>query len=83
MPVSEDDSRPQDPGKPTNLPDVHADLRRRVVVDSDRMAWEPSPSGTVCRKPLCRRGGELGPVTSLVRYAAGGAFHEHAHPEGK
>ena len=26
---------------------------------------------------------ELGPVTSLVRYAPGGAFAEHAHPEGE
>jgi len=47
------------------------------------MAWEPSPSGTVSRKALYREGGEFGPVTSLVRYTPGGAFPEHAHPEGE
>ena len=68
---------------PAPLADVNADLTRRVVVDTKRMAWEPSPSGTVWRKPLYRHGGEFGPVTSLVRYAPGGAFAEHAHPEGE
>ncbi len=68
---------------PTDLADVNADLSRRVVVDTAPMAWNPSPSGTVWRKPLCRVGGEYGPVTSLVRYRAGGAFPEHAHPEGE
>jgi anti-sigma factor ChrR (cupin superfamily) len=68
---------------PENLADVNADLSRRVVVDTGPMAWEPSPSGTVWRKPLYRSGGEHGPVTSLVRYAPGGTFREHAHPEGE
>jgi len=45
------------------LADVNADLTRRVVVDTRQMAWEPSPSGTVWRKPLYRQGGEFGPVT--------------------
>lgn len=65
------------------LPDIHADLAQRVVVDTRQMDWEPSPSGTVWRKPLYRQGGEFGPVTSLVRYAPGGAFAEHSHPEGE
>jgi anti-sigma factor ChrR (cupin superfamily) len=68
---------------PAALADVDADLGRRVVVDTTRMEWEPSPSSTVWRKPLYRHGGEFGPVTSLVRYAPGGAFPEHAHPEGE
>jgi anti-sigma factor ChrR (cupin superfamily) len=68
---------------PAPLADVNADRTRRVVVDTQEMEWEPSPSGTVWRKPLYRQGGELGPVTSLVRYAPGGAFPEHAHPEGE
>jgi anti-sigma factor ChrR (cupin superfamily) len=68
---------------PAPLADINADLGRRVVLDTTRMEWEPSPSGTVWRKPLYRQGGELGPVTSLVRYAPGGAFAEHAHPEGE
>jgi len=68
---------------PGTLADVNADLSLRVVADTRKMAWEPSPSGTVWRKPLYRRGGEHGPVTSLVRYDAGGSFREHAHPEGE
>jgi hypothetical protein len=48
-----------------------------VVVDTGQLPWEPSPSGTVWRKPLYRQGGEFGPVSGLVRYAAGGAFAEH------
>lgn len=65
------------------LPDVNAELAQRVVIDTLRMTWEPSPSGTVWCKPLYRRGGEFGPVTSLVRYAPGGAFPEHENPEGE
>jgi anti-sigma factor ChrR (cupin superfamily) len=83
--MSEIDQR--SPGTPEplseRLQDVNADLARRVVIDTHRMDWEPSPSGTVWRKPLYRLGGEHGPVTSLVRYAPGGAFREHAHPEGE
>ena len=70
------------PARP-DLPDVHADLGLRAVVDTLAMTWDPSPSGTVWRKPLYRAGGESGPVTSLVRYAQGGAFPEHAHPQGE
>ena len=66
-----------------DLPDIHADLASRVVVATGALGWEPSPSGTVWRKPLYREGGEYGPVTGLVRYAPGGAFPEHAHPQGE
>jgi hypothetical protein len=65
------------------LADVNADLGERIVVDTARMPWEPSPSGTVWRKPLFRHGGQFRPVTSLVRYAPGGAFPEHTHPQGE
>ncbi|MGA7801297.1 MAG: cupin domain-containing protein [Gammaproteobacteria bacterium] len=65
------------------LPDINAQLSRRTVVASADMEWEPSPSGTVWRKPLFRQGGEYGPVTSIVRYDAGGAFRAHTHPQGE
>lgn len=65
------------------LPDRHPDLRQRVRVDTTTLAWDASPSGTVWRKPLYRVGGERGPVTGLVRYAPGGSFSPHAHPEGE
>ena len=79
-----DASAPMTPSEPSaDLADVRADLTRRAVVDTTALPWEASPSGTVWRKPLSREGGECGPVTSLVRYAPGGAFPEHAHPEGE
>jgi anti-sigma factor ChrR (cupin superfamily) len=71
------------PAAPPTLSDIHADLARRAVVNTAKISWEPSPSGTVWRKPLYREGGESGLVTSLVRYAPGGAFPEHVHPEGE
>ena len=48
------------------LPDRHADLHRRVRVDTTLLPWEASPSGTVWRQPLYRVGGEHGPVTSTA-----------------
>ena len=71
------------PNDVIELPDINADLTERVVVDTLAMTWEPSPSGTVWRKPLYRQGGEFGPVTSLVRYESGGAFRSHTHPQGE
>ncbi|MCP5159194.1 MAG: cupin domain-containing protein [Gammaproteobacteria bacterium] len=65
------------------LPDCHANRRRQARVDTTLLNWEASPSGTVWRKPLYRVGGENGPVTSLVRYAPGGAFQPHSHPDGE
>jgi len=65
------------------LTDINPALTRRVVVETASLPWEPSPSGTVWRKPLYRQGGEFGPVTSIVRYAPGGSFREHNHPEGE
>jgi quercetin dioxygenase-like cupin family protein len=72
-----------DGSAPEVLADVNAVPSLRVVVDSRQMTREPSPSGGVWRKPLYRSGGEFGPATSLVRYAPGGSFREHAHPEGE
>lgn len=65
------------------LGDINADLSQHIVVDTDKMQWEPSPSGTVWRKPLYRQGGEFGPVTSIVKYEAGGKFRTHPHPQGE
>ena len=65
------------------LIDINADLNQQVVVETASMAWESSPSGTVWRKPLFREGGEYGPVTSIVKYEAGGNFRTHQHPQGE
>lgn len=67
----------------TVLEDINADLSQHIVVDTEHMQWEPSPSGTVWRKPLYRVGGEFGPVTSIVKYEAGGQFRTHPHPQGE
>ena len=66
-----------------DLADVNSDLSQQVVIETQSMPWQSSPSGTVWRKPLYREGGEFGPVTSLVRYQAGGKFRSHAHPQGE
>jgi anti-sigma factor ChrR (cupin superfamily) len=63
---------------------LNGDLRRRVVVDTEKMEWHPSPSGEVLRKRLHRVGStESGQVTSLFRYPPGASFPEHPHPEGE
>ena len=63
---------------------LNGDLRRSVVMDTEKMEWQPSPSGEVLRKRLHRVGGaESGQVTSLVRYPPGASFPEHPHPEGE
>jgi anti-sigma factor ChrR (cupin superfamily) len=63
---------------------LHGDLARRVVVDTAKLAWTPSPSRTVWRKRLHRVGpAESGQVTSIVRYEAGASFPAHEHPEGE
>lgn len=63
--------------------DINAKLSEHVVVHTQEMQWEASPSGTVWRKPLYREGGEFGPVTSIVKYDAGGNFRTHFHPQGE
>ncbi|NIR97675.1 MAG: hypothetical protein GWO39_05960, partial [Gammaproteobacteria bacterium] len=62
---------------------LNADFGRRVVMDTNKMTWQASPSPTVWRKRLDLVGGESGRVTSLVRYDANSSFPEHGHPEGE
>lgn len=62
---------------------LHADLSKRVVVDTQSLAWEPSPSAGVLRRKLDRDGSEVGRVTSIVQYAAESSFPEHTHGGGE
>lgn len=63
---------------------LNGDLSRSVCIDTQAMAWEPSPGGEVLRKRLHRVGPpESGQVTSLVRYPAGARFPAHDHPDGE
>ncbi|MGD8839840.1 MAG: cupin domain-containing protein [Gammaproteobacteria bacterium] len=54
-----------------------------VVVDTNEMEWQGSPSEGVWRKPLEREADEHGHTTSLVRYDAGSKFSSHSHPKGE
>ena len=63
---------------------LNGDLAVRVAVDTQSMAWTPSPGGHVSRKRMHRVGPqESGQVTSVVRYEPGAAFPGHDHPEGE
>lgn len=63
---------------------INGDLTRRVAVDTARMEWTRSPSGTVWRKRVHLVGPpESGQVTSIVRYDVNAQFPAHDHPDGE
>ena len=63
---------------------LNGDMSRRALMDSEAMAWQPSPSGSVFRKRLHLVGApESGQVTSIVRYEPDSSFPAHDHPEGE
>tara|TARA_B100000676_G_scaffold181703_1_gene178464 strand:- start:84618 stop:85292 length:675 start_codon:yes stop_codon:yes gene_type:complete len=66
---------------PTGLND---DFNKRVVIDTNLMDWQASPSPNVWRKRLHHSGpAEAGVVTSIVRYEPGSEFPAHPHPDGE
>lgn len=65
------------------MENLHADFAQRVVIDTESMDWQPSPSPSVWRKRLDLVGGEFGRVTSVVRYDPHSTFHSHDHPDGE
>ncbi len=80
--MTADESRPERGG--AEVLALNADMSRRVVVDSTRMEWQPSPSATVWRKRLHLYGrAESAQVTSIVRYDPGATFPAHDHPGGE
>ena len=66
-----------------NPMDLHADLNRRVVLDTQALPWSPSPMAGVERRLLDRRGDEVARATSIVRYAPGSRFARHVHHGGE
>ena len=63
---------------------INGDVSELIYVDTNKMKWQSSPSGTVWRKRLHLVGAsEAGQVTSLVMYEANADFHAHAHPGGE
>ena len=63
---------------------MHGDLSAKAFVDTGKMDWAPSPSGTVWRKRVHLVGpAESGQVTSIVRYEPDSSFPAHDHPQGE
>lgn len=62
---------------------LNLDFTKRVVIDSHQMQWINSPSAGVLRKPLARSEEKGGHITSIVEYAPGSRFSQHAHPMGE
>lgn len=59
------------------------DRSERLVIETESLAWVPSPNPQVLRKPLEREKEESGQVTSVVEYVAGSKFPTHKHPLGE
>lgn len=62
---------------------LHADLSQRAVVNTHTLDWTPSPTPGIERKLIERDGEEVARATSIVRYAPGSVFPEHAHSGGE
>ena len=62
---------------------LHADLRERVVVESESLDWVDSPMIGVQRRMLERDGEEVARATSVVRYAPNSHFSAHTHGGGE
>jgi len=62
---------------------LHADLTRPALVDTNALDWAASPMPGVERRMIERDGAEVARATSLVRYAPGSAFSGHAHDLGE
>ena len=63
---------------------LNTDFSRFVVMHTDAMEWQASPSKGVWRKRLDLAGDpEKSRVTSVVRYDAASRFPPHPHPDGE
>ncbi|HMB77920.1 MAG TPA: cupin domain-containing protein [Kiloniellaceae bacterium] len=63
---------------------LNNDFSKRVVLRTEEMDWQPSPSPSVWRKRLDLAGDvEASRVTSVVRYDPRSHFHAHPHPDGE
>ncbi len=62
---------------------LNMDFDQKVVIDTTRQDWVPSPSPGVWRKPLAREEAECGHTTSIVRFDPGSHFSRHEHPLGE
>ena len=65
-----------------NFP-YNLDFSKKLVIDTEKLNWQPSSKLGVERKVLERESAESGRATSIVRYAPGASFSEHTHPNGE
>lgn len=66
------------------MTDLHGDRSKGVVINTNQMDWQASPSPGVWRKRLELVGDtEKGMVTSIVRFDPGAGFPMHDHPMGE
>lgn len=63
--------------------ELNSDFKERVLVHSEDLPWQASPSAGVERRMLDRIGGEVARATSIVRFAAGHSFSPHTHGGGE
>lgn len=62
---------------------LNANFDKRIVIDTLKSPWVPSPVNGVERNMLDRLGTENARATSIVRYAPGSSFTPHVHPLGE
>lgn len=62
---------------------IHADISKRVVIDTNQEPWVDSPALGVQRRMLSRMGDEIAIATSIVRYAPHSQFASHVHERGE
>ncbi len=62
---------------------IHADLSKRAVANSNELPWIDSPLPGVQRRMLERDGEEVARATTIVRYAPDSYFDAHTHTGGE
>ncbi len=62
---------------------LNADFSKSVTINTNAMAWEPSPMPGVYRRKLDRIGDEVARATSLVKYDPKSYFSPHSHDGGE
>jgi len=63
--------------------ELNSDFSKRVLIRSEDLPWQASPSAGVERRMLDRIGDEVARATSIVRFAPGHSFSAHTHGGGE
>jgi anti-sigma factor ChrR (cupin superfamily) len=63
--------------------EVHADIKKRVVIKPENYSWTLSPKLGVEQMPLDRIGGDMVRATTIVRYTTKSEFSPHVHDVGE